>query len=276
MKETMNIVYSGDDGYQDALLISALSLCKHNPDRPIHLYFLTGDFPEINSSFISLKEGSARRIGSYCQKYNPHVSYDIIDCTKIYNQYLSHNANKKSRYSVYAMLRLFLDQLSGIPDRILYLDGDTVVMKPIDELYDTELGDHDIGMVQDAVGHKYFGRHYCNSGVLLADIARLRKDRNFEKALDYMAHHHLFMPDQTSINRTMKNSILMLDKKYNEQKATDEETVIRHYCKVFHLFPYIHVSDYKPWRCDEFEKKFKDENRDIAEEYRKIKAEEKK
>lgn len=88
--------------------------------------------------------------------------------------------------------RLLVDQLidPGI-ERILYLDCDTLVRAPIEELYEAEMGGKPIAAVRDTVGAFIVGGRdlkdkrdlfdiadpYFNSGVVLIDIPKWRETK---------------------------------------------------------------------------------------------------
>lgn len=46
----------------------------------------------------------------------------------------------KTRFTPYAMLRLFPDQIEEIPDQILYLDDDIIVRRDLTQFYNQTLG----------------------------------------------------------------------------------------------------------------------------------------
>lgn len=46
----------------------------------------------------------------------------------------------KTRFTPYAMLRLFADQIEEIPDQILYLDDDIIVRRDLTQFYNQTLG----------------------------------------------------------------------------------------------------------------------------------------
>lgn len=266
MDNVINLVYQGNDAYQDALLISLLSVIKHTEGRSFHIYFLTGDFSSMNPSYTPLKQSTLDRIMNVLHQYNQNVTYDVLSFDETNDSLFDKNVNKKNTYTPYSMLRLLLDEIDIIPDKILYLDGDILALKSVAPLYDIDLKDQELAMIQDAVGHKYFGKRYCNSGVMLMNVKELRKNGTLVLCRKYIKKHRLFMPDQTTLNRVCKKRI-MLSRIYNEQAHTQENTVIRHYCKVLHWLPYIHCTNVKPWNIDDFRSHFPSEAADILEDY---------
>lgn len=266
MDNVINLVYQGNDAYQDALLLSLLSVIKHTEGRSFHIYFLTGDFSAMNPSFTPLKQSTLDRIMNALHQYNQNVAYDVLNFDESNDSLFGGNINKKSTYTPYSMLRLLIDEIEIIPDKVLYLDGDVLALKSVAPLYDIDLKDNELAMVQDAVGHKYFGKRYCNSGVMLMNVKELRKNGTLDLCRRYIKKHRLFMPDQTTLNRVCKKRII-LPRIYNEQAHTEENTVIRHYCKVLHWLPYPHCTNVKPWHIDEFRSHFANEAIDIIADY---------
>ena len=104
--ETINVVYSGNDEYRDALMISVLSLAMHNQNHPIHVIFLTGDFKVKDKEFTAFTGAHAYEIISYCKKYNRKMTYEVLDMNKYLGDFFEKNLNAKSSYTPYAMLRL--------------------------------------------------------------------------------------------------------------------------------------------------------------------------
>lgn len=266
--KTLHIAYAGNDGYRKAMQLSILSLAMNNRNRPIHVIFLTGDFTDLKETYTPVSPEHAEEMIANCKKFNETMSYDIINMNDYIGDLFVKNKNYKSSYTPYTMLRLSVDKVDSLPEKILYLDGDTVILKPIDEFYDTDLGECELGMIQDAVGHIYFGKRYCNAGVMLMNIKKIKETNHFEKARRFLKKHRLFMPDQSSINFTLKKEFKMiLPRKFNEQKATQEDTVIRHYCKVFSWLPFPHTTNIKPWVPDDFRKRFGGEIDEILTEF---------
>jgi lipopolysaccharide biosynthesis glycosyltransferase len=66
-----------------------------------------------------------------------------------------------NRYTPYALLRLLLDEIDVIPDRVLYLDVDTVINKSIEELYQTNIENYEYAAVKDRYGRFFFNPRYC-------------------------------------------------------------------------------------------------------------------
>ncbi len=263
--EPINIAYCGDVGMFEAFLLSSLSVAK-TTSRALHFYFLTGNASEIDPSFTPLTSTQVAFIGDALKRHNPFVTVEIMDCTEVYRKELSRSINVRTSYSPYSLFRLIMDYFP-LPDKLLYLDADVLALGDIGILFDTDLGSNDLGMVQDAVGHRFFGKAYGNSGVLLLNLAGIRKDGLLIKARAIANRFRLFMPDQTTLNIVFKKKKLLLSPKFNEQVALRADTIIRHYCKRLCWFPYIHTINVKPWNIEAFKKHFGPLHSDLLTEF---------
>lgn len=115
--------------------------------------------------------------------------------------------------------------------RILYLDSDTAVMGDVRELAAQDLKGEAIGAVQDQYvdaaefavrwGLPAGDARYFNSGVLVIDLERVRAERLFTKAIEFVARHgsdKLPYGDQDSLNYVLWGRWRGLDPVWNVQR----------------------------------------------------------
>lgn len=113
-------------------------------------------------------------------------------------------------------------------DRILYLDPDILVINPVRVLYETPIGPFLYAAAfHSAVPAKEINRirlfpyeieSYYNSGVLLMNLARQRREIDEKEIFEFVDRNRskLFMPDQDIINALYTKKIKALDEKlYN-------------------------------------------------------------
>ncbi len=126
---------------------------------------------------------------------------------------------------------LALDQLiSGKPDKVLYLDADTRIMSPLDNLLQTELSDYPIAAVHDVffyvrdrLADKNRGlerpadTNYFNSGVVLFNWPVVLKQGILAKARDFAGRHpeKCTSCDQDALNAVVAGQYLPLDPRWN-------------------------------------------------------------
>jgi lipopolysaccharide biosynthesis glycosyltransferase len=268
----ISIVYCGNRKVFDGFLISALSVASVTKGRPLHFYFMTGDFSRIRSDYVPLKPSDADFIAEKLRLHNPDAEAHLLDCTDLYFKEFAHSVNAKTSYSPYSFIRLLLD-FFDLPPKLLYLDVDTVALRDLAPLFDTEMKDYDIALVPDEVGTHYFGRDYGNSGVMLLNLDNIRRDALFEQCRKTVNERKLFMPDQTALNMHAKGKKLLLPGRCNDQIKLREDTVIRHYCKRFHWLPFPHSVNVKPWDGERFSRQFGDVHRELLAEWAEAKRE---
>lgn len=239
----MNVLFCGDSGITKGIYLSVMSLLK-NASRPINVYILTasiGKRQAIDNSFAERLRTAADKKGAACNIY-------LIDITERFCDYLP-LANMTTRFTPLCMLRLFADETPEIPDKILYLDTDVLCRKNFDELYDFDISDIEIAGVPDRYGKWFFSNpllhNYLNSGVLLLNMANIRKSGLFFKCRKMCRDKKMFMPDQTALNKLAVKT--KLPRRFNEQGKIREDTVFKHFTTFFKFFPYIRAVTIKPW-----------------------------
>lgn len=120
--------------------------------------------------------------------------------------------------------RIFAAQL--LPqtlDRALYLDSDMIVLAPLDALYNMEMGDalfaaaRSINRLSNAFSKARLGMPwragYFNSGVLLMNLAALRREQDPDADMRYVYAHRsrLLLPDQDALNALYHDRTVLLD-----------------------------------------------------------------
>ena len=130
------------------------------------------------------------------------------------------NLNNK-RFTQAAYYRILIPILVDI-DRILYLDGDTLVLKDLNEMYHAEFfnDNYVLGTLDYfSNGIDYLGiksKIFINSGVLLLNLKTIRKDNKIYDLLNLtLSNIHLKGYDQTLINYVFYPKIGIMPSKYN-------------------------------------------------------------
>lgn len=247
----MNILFCGDHNAEDGVLISTLSLLK-NTNTELHLYVLTMNIQSEEKNYQPFSKQAANYIRSLLVKKNTKNTLELIDCTNLFIQEPP-TANMGTRFTPYAMLRLFADQLPQIPDRILYLDDDIVVRQDLTSFYKQDLDGIELAGVLDYWGRFFFHNFkqhkifdYLNSGVLLLNMKEIKRTKLFARIRHRMQVKKMFFPDQTALNKLTAKKRIM-PRKYNEQYRLQSDTIIQHFTTSFRFKPYFHTQTVKPW-----------------------------
>jgi lipopolysaccharide biosynthesis glycosyltransferase len=122
--------------------------------------------------------------------------------------------------------RVFLPDLLPDVDRVLYLDADTIAVDSLAPLWATELGDHWLGAVTNVFQQNHLGRPaelglagphvYFNSGVLLMNLAGMRRDGCTVALLEFArSHPEIEWPDQDTLNVVLGERRLALHPRWN-------------------------------------------------------------
>ncbi len=267
----INLLYACNDLFFKGVTLSVLSIIKHTKE-PIHLYLLSIDLKNLNPNFKLVKQEKIDCLENLMKQVNKLSKITMIDAKEVYEKKIIDKKIEKNKYSPYAFLRLLSSNFDVLPDKLLYLDSDIMALKDISILFNTNIDEYDYAMVRDQVGKFYFSKDYCNSGVLLLNMKRLRENKVLEKCIDYILSHFLSsMPDQNALNKISDN-ILIIDNKYNEQLKINSDTVLYHFNQKTQYLPYIKFINVKQWEIEKVHDILKiHEFDDIFEEYNKIK-----
>ncbi len=268
----MNVMYCGDANIERGVFISVLSLLRNSQDT-LHVYLLTAGFNEQERTYSPLSDAFARRLRIMVQEHDLAGSVELIDIT---NRFLEDPpmANMDTRFSPCCMLRLYADEVAGLPDKILYLDNDVVCRSDCSVLFDQDMDGFEVAGVLDYYGRWFFRNNalhldYLNSGVLLMNIPEIRRTSLFQKCRRMCASKKMFMPDQSAIN-SLATSKKILPRHFNEQRQLQSDTVLQHFTTSFRFFPWLRIVSVKPWNVNEMHQKLKlHEYDDILSEYEK-------
>ena len=201
-------VYTGTRNIYHDMVVSAKSLLLHNgADRVV---FLIEDdaFPE---------------------KLPPCVTTMNVSNQTFFSP---DGPNYKCRWSYMVMMRMALAYIFPDQHRILTLDHDTIVRKPIDCIWNLDLDGYYFAAVEEK--HITIRQHpYFNFGVLLHNLDKLRDGTADEIIHNLNTVRHTFC-EQDVGNQYCKRFILELPQEYNVMQTNindvrNENIAIRHY-----------------------------------------------
>ncbi len=178
-------------------------------------------------------------------------------------------------FDISVLARLFVARL--LPEdveRVLYLDGDTIVLQPLDELFARNMEGCPIAMVIEPTANQKRkaalglapADPYFNSGVILFDMVQWRKQECEKRVLAYFRAKggKLMAPDQDALNGALKGQIDRLEPKYNFGTSFVRYSY-RALCKMMAPAPYVkkqvfafsckhpaivhYLGEERPWRA---------------------------
>lgn len=264
----MNILFSGNDNVFDGILTCMLSVFKRTESKePFTIYILTMDVSRIKPEYIAIKDEKIAFLEEVAKGYNPNNKVVRIDVTDIYEREFANSPNEQCYCSPYTLLRLFIDLIPEIPDKILYLDVDILFNRDIKLLYDMEVDGYEYAASRDHYGKYFVHPNYINAGVLLFNMKEARQTGLFEKARKLIKTKKLPFADQSAIYRSTVRK-KMLPQRFNDQKFLHKHTVVRHFSKRLFYLPYPHTDNIKQWHVTKIHSVFRyDQFDDVLYEY---------
>lgn len=218
----MNVFYTTNDAFVPQVATCMCSLFENNKNMPVISVYIAS---------MGITDENKRKLLDFAQTYGRSVSFIEIEDLGAYIDF----DFDTSGWNSIVLARLILDKL--LPkdmDRVLYLDGDTLVRDDLSSLWGTDMGDYVIGASPEPTASLSrresleMGRApYCNAGVLLIDLGKWRNEKTGQKILAYYKEKggKLFANDQDAINGSLAGEIHILPPRYN-------------YCNTFDFYPY--------------------------------------
>ena len=208
----MNILFTLNDAFVPQVATCMCSIFENNKSAENITVYLIGE---------RISQENQNKLKGFAKSYDRKVC--IISINNIAD-YIDFDFDTNGWSSI-ILARLFLDKL--LPqevDRILYLDGDTLVLEDIGSLFYSDLGDKVIGMCPEPTVDKSRKEFlalkeypYHNSGVLLIDLKKWRREEIGKKVIEFYQFHEgkLFAPDQDALNGALKEQIFTLPISFN-------------------------------------------------------------
>ncbi len=220
-RPTLNVSLAFDDKYTHYAYVCIYSLLTNNTSSMVHLYILQYDLSDESRSLLT----------GLAEQFDAHIEFLFVD-----RGLFSEKLPITSKWPIEVYFRLLLTEL--LPesvDRIIYLDSDMIVNGPLNEMFNTDMtgyniaGCYDLALLPATLDlflyyrHKWFSKEfnektYINSGAILMDMTKLRKDYPLEVYLNAAKEleYKIYAPDQDLINYVHADKIKHLDpRKYN-------------------------------------------------------------
>lgn len=207
----IHVAMASDDNYAHHLAVAICSILKNlGDDRILCVYLLHEKLSNKTKEKIELlkklRHFELEYINISCEKYEP---FKII--VGLYISRLTY-----ARFQLPSLLKNI--------EKCIYLDCDIIVRQDLSELWDIQLPEHAILGAVEEPGARHRNRvldipdsfSYFNAGVILLDLAKLRKINFEEKAYEYLKKNgSLLYADQDVMNALFCNSWYALPIKWN-------------------------------------------------------------
>ncbi len=134
------------------------------------------------------------------------------------------NMQRFLQYKV-GMHKIYLPQILKEIDKVIYMDGDTLVLKDLRKLYDMDISDVYAAVAKDGIFYRFPKEmaemgldkrgYYFNSGVMLYNLKKQREDNIVEKLEEYIKTHEDFYGDQDVLNAVFGDKLKLMSYRYN-------------------------------------------------------------
>ena len=238
----MNILYTLNDKFVPQVAAGITSVCENNKDVDKIVFYLMS---------LNISDENKKELKKYIKKYK-NRSIEFIELSDM-KKHFSFEFDTTG-WNPIVLARLLLDKL--LPkdiDRILYLDGDTIVRGSLKDLYEINMDNYSIAAsIEPTINKKRKNElglekyPYYNAGVLLVNMKHWRKNKSGDKIIEYYKEHNgkLFANDQDAINGSMKDYILTISPKYNFYNIFYQYNY-KFMKKLMKPVPYISEEEYK-------------------------------
>ena len=211
--KTLNLLYQSNDNYAVVTGVSMTSLCENNKDIDEINFYILDD---------SISDANKEKMQQLCDSY--HRNLIFVDTAAILKRLLDLKvAPFKNTYTTYFKL-MALKELKVPGNRILQLDGDTVINGSLSGLIDLDLTDYILAATYDCTmnGYKAFidipaTDKYYNGGVLLVNQDMWRSENCEERIVEHLKNvrNGYYTVDQDILNVLFRDKFKYLDLKYN-------------------------------------------------------------
>ena len=207
-KKYIPIVYASDNNYAKYTSVSIQSILENSAKRNFLIFYILIDdeFSERNKELLT----------NQVEKYGHNIVFvNMKDAYKEENLKIAH-------ISHHTYYRLQLPKILGYLNKLIYIDGDTIVLGDIGDLFDFDIKDSYFGGVKAPAfdNKKHRNRlgidtsKYINAGVLLVNNRLLIKDK-VQKKFEELLNNSYDCQDQDIINVAGFGKITLLPIKYN-------------------------------------------------------------
>lgn len=259
----IHIVFSSDEKYVPHMGVAMISILSNASENEVICFHVISDSisPESRQKVLSL--GNRNKCEIEIFDMDEHFRKKLGPVNRIH----PHQHVTASAYS-----RLLIGSIFPDLDKVLYLDCDLIVLGGLGDLWEMNMADHTIAVVEEPRDPEPLLRipHYFNSGVMMINLNRWRvlgyerrclkieewvlKNRKYH---DQSILNHVFRSGDVACLRKNYNYMVKFGKYLEEPVERENLPIIVHY-----------ASGQKPWILDFFDEK----EMPFSQYYRKYRA----
>lgn len=245
-KVHLHIAYATDNSYVMCTGVSMYSMLDNNKEfEDITVHVLLNNVDKDNQDKLQkITDLFLRKICFYdCQNIE---SYLGDECAEYFRK-------SSTNVPITSYCRLLLPELLDEKiDKVIYIDGDTLVLNSYKELWEENIDKYSVLGVIDNVGPKSkekiglkINDKYINAGSIVLNLDKFRKEGIVNKMLGFLKlnHGHVYHHDQGVINAVCRESIGIIEPKYNALTFIFENKKSERIKRIFNLDDYYTQSE---------------------------------
>ena len=248
------IVYITDDNYIMPTIVSITSAIMNKNENSIYKIHIIG---------VSINYENKKIFDEFISKnINDKIYIEILHFKQHYNFDDTHPYLTSAAIFKFDIANILPDY-----DKVLYLDSDTIILKDLTQLFNTDINEYYASVVKDYIGSEIqhiqlsLGtKDYFNSGVMLLNTKILRLNNIKELLLDYRNKNHDMLMDQNTLNYVFNNKVKFIKPKYNYLRTYsiyDKTSLDNFYeCDTGEDIVILHITWLKPWHEDVADEKY--------------------
>lgn len=255
LENNIKICFISDNKYALATAVAITSILENRAENSMYRISILG---------VGLSDENQQMLLALASE---KLLVEIINLEE--NKDFSKLKKENMHVSTAALYKFILADVFKDDDKILYLDGDIIVQKDLQELFNTDIDGCYAAVVKDLKAMTYKPPQiiklglshtaYFNSGVILFNLKKLRADGLTKKLIDYRKNGLNFFMDQDTFNVVFEekvkyisflNNVILSDlgafdicslNMYYELSALSVEAILAE-GTIVHF-----ASPYKPW-----------------------------
>lgn len=211
--EVINLAFICDNNYALCTGVAIASLkYNRNINRQYRIYIIADGISAQNHKLFG-------------ELHDKNFDIQIIRSESVAN-YSSYGKMKYAMHvSTTALYKFNLPDVLSDLDKVLYMDGDTIIRDSLEELYDIDISGRYAAVCKD-IGAETFPSpfrnrlgidhtDYFNSGVMLLNLKKLREDNIPKKLIDYKKNGINHFMDQDALNVVFRENVVYFSFLYN-------------------------------------------------------------
>ena len=255
---TVNITLITDSNYIVPTKVSMYSAIKTKCPNTTYNYYIITENVDRNGAeeLLRLKELAPETVNIHIiPQKEPNLPFE--------------NMQRFLQYKV-GMHKIFLPNTLKTLDKVIYMDGDTIVLKDLRTLYEIDVNEVYASVAKDGIFYRFPKEmaeigldkrgFYFNSGVMLYNLQKQRADDMVNKLVKYVNTHSDFFGDQDVLNIVFGDKLKLMSYRYDCISTFFEEDDLKFLStyfgeelphETFYIYEnatIIHYAGDKPWQ----------------------------